>query len=572
MNKLLPFVICICFSIYSSAQTGFYFDGLGWQNNTPSGSTGADDFYVVSGSPTISSSVAMRNLEVSAGTSITISGGTTTLTVNGILDGSGSIRVTGGAQLVQTGSGSNTYTGGGSVSAGGQFSSNVFNLVSSPVTTTSIPGQFGGANPCDMFVFDASSQSWGWDMAAGNQSCRDPNNFNSWITVTFDAGNTVAGADGVMDIGRGYTVAGGGQPSYRGQFNNGNISIGLSSGPTNPGWSGNSWNLIGNPYPSSVSGSAFVAANTGISGTLYFWDDDGSGGPGYDENSDFATWNTGGGVPSNSGVTPNGSIAIGQGFFVSGTGTASFTNAMRGGDNSQFFKTASAETIKRVWLNAINDNGYKSTILMAFTDSASQGYDRTYDGERFIRQQSLLFGTQINQDGCYIIQSQNNLDVNDRVVDLMLRTRENSTVSISLDHFENFYEDKEIIFLDTETGKSQNLANGPVAVYLQAFQNYEGRFKLLFKHTGGSNTTSIDEVKNTSFILYQQPNVLTIDFNGNLYKNVSVFSLTGQKLFSSDVDNKTSKNINTSLFTPGIYVIQLTDQENKMVTKKVGIN
>lgn len=575
MKKLLLITLLLSGISGFAQQYADFFSGGIWLLGTggPSSTTGSLNYLIISGTPTFSANHKLNNLHLNGGTAnipngFTINGnvenfGTVNFlgdqTIGGILTGSGAVFVNG--QFFQNSTSANTNTNS-QIQAGGQGNSNAYNFISSPVTSTQITRQFGGSNPCDMFVFDAPNQDWGWDIEAGPKTCNG-------VGVIFDAGNTVSGADGFMDIARGYTVSGGGQPVYRGIFNNGTKNITLSSGPSNPNWSGNSWNLIGNPYPSAVDGASFLAGNGSISGTIYFWDDDGSGGAGYDQNADYATWTNGGGVPSNSGQVPNGSIPVGQGFFVSGTGTATFTNAMRGGNNSQFFKTES-EPIKRVWLNAVNANGFKSTILLAFTDSATVGFDRTYDGERFIQKQDLLFGTQINTEGCYIIQCQNNItEPTDRVIDVMLRVREDNTVSINLDHFENFYSNKDILFLDTETGKSQNLANGPFAVYLKAYQNYDGRFKVIIRDN--NITTSTPNLSELDVKTIANREQLTIDFNGKSFKEVTMFSTNGQRIMHNNVNGKSTFTYPTNHIEKGIYILKLTDSQNHITTKRVGI-
>jgi hypothetical protein len=555
------FVLC---TSLGWAQSGFYVDGLGWLNNTPSGTTGGDNFSVISGSPSFGSNVAMNDLDLSPGTTTTISAGFS-VTLNGILEGSGLITIEQGGQLIQTGGGTNTFSGTGNIQAGGQGNSDEFNFVSSPMTSTSLTSQFGGSNVCDMHVFDAPNQDWGWDIAAGTYTCTYQGN---QVQATFDAGNSVSGADGIMDRGRGYTITGGGQPTYSGVFNNGTVSIGVSSpGVTNPGWSGTSWNFIGNPYPSAIGGNDFINGNSAINGTIYFWDDPATGG-GFDENNDFATYTLAGGSASNSGVVPNGSVAVGQGFFVSArsNGTVSFTNAMRGGDNSQFFKTE--DPIKRVWLNATDAQGYVSNILVAFTDSATEDYDYKYDGERFVAQQPLLFGSQINLDGCYAITAQNPLETTDREIDLRLRVATSNVVSISIDQFQNFYDDKEIFIVDTETGKSQNLGLAPFAVYLQAQQNYDGRFKLVFKHKAPTSIAELDQAGIQAFVSQNQ---LVVDFNGTTQQSLQIISLNGEIITQTNVSQQSQFVLAVSELSSGIYFVRCADKNNKISTKKVAI-
>ena len=122
--------------------------------------------------------------------------------------------------------------------------------------------------------------------------------------------------------------------SYQGRFNTGNVNVNISN--TN-----GKYNLVGNPYPAPISSSSFLTANAGsIYGTLYLWDDDGSGGTGY-ASSDYATCTSAGCTAGNQGHKPNGNIFTGQAFFVESmtktSNAISFANSMKTSTNTQFF-------------------------------------------------------------------------------------------------------------------------------------------------------------------------------------------------------------------------------------------
>ncbi|RYE11959.1 MAG: hypothetical protein EOP51_32395, partial [Sphingobacteriales bacterium] len=106
----------------------------------------------------------------------------------------------------------------------------------------------------------------------------------------------------------------------------------------------NTYNLVGNPYPSPLSADNFIKANTAntgtlnknITGTLYFWthktaiSTSNSGSQLYNYASDdYSKYNLSGGVQSGSGgAVPTGNIAVGQGFFLESTvsGNVTFNN------------------------------------------------------------------------------------------------------------------------------------------------------------------------------------------------------------------------------------------------------
>ncbi|MGK4567532.1 hypothetical protein [Flavobacterium sp. 3HN19-14] len=125
--------------------------------------------------------------------------------------------------------------------------------------------------------------------------------------------------------------------SFNGVPNNGDISIPVTYSGATKGF-----NMIGNPYPSTIDAAALLAANTNIS-TLYFWahvNQNAASG------ANYATYNGVGTAAATGGETPNGTIQTGQGFLarVTSAGSVNFTNALRVNNTAgQFFRTALVE-------------------------------------------------------------------------------------------------------------------------------------------------------------------------------------------------------------------------------------
>jgi hypothetical protein len=230
-------------------------------------------------------------------------------------------------------------------------------------------------------------------------------------------------ANEIMDLGKGYAVR---SPSgfsatpapfltsFIGVANNGNISIPISRGtydgaPYVTGASStlginqdDNWNLIGNPYPSSIDAIDFLTNNTNIDGFVNIWSHNSlpSGvttSPFYGtyafnySATDYITYNSTG--ASAGPYTYNGKIASGQGFFVSMlhasssvSENVSFNNALRRDglgnayDNGQFYKTSSSVNNGRIWLDMFSaDGSLNSRILVGYIDGATNAKDRMYD-------------------------------------------------------------------------------------------------------------------------------------------------------------------------------------------------
>jgi hypothetical protein len=253
---------------------------------------------------------------------------------------------------------------------------------------------FGGAPVLGVFRYNV-----GADVAAATGG--DYANYNAlWLPV---------GPADPLEPGLGYAVAGAGAVTFRGQVNNAPdgfpIRLSLSRGVSSNNlvrWDG--INLLGNPFPSSISVERFLRFNetrTFENGTgVYFWLDDGINANRRADgiNNDYANCTAAGCTPT---AFDNGTnltigenfnqapyIAAGQGFMVrAGVNDAPliFSNAMRLSNqdgllaNSSFFREE-GQAPARLWLGLRTPQGAKNELLLAFAPSYTNEIDHYYDG------------------------------------------------------------------------------------------------------------------------------------------------------------------------------------------------
>lgn len=315
-----------------------------------------------------------------------------------------------------------------------------------------------------------------------------------------DDGNAWTNASGLLQPGKGYAIMGAtNAPSYpiappvifSGRYNNGVISqnLSLSGNPADPN---DDFNLIGNPYPSALQANEFIGANTNISGTLYFWTHSSQisvSNPGNQTynfiTSDYATYTTGGGVASsNGGLAPSGNIASGQGFFVEAI-TATpviFNNSMRdvSANNTRFFRIAQPQEIRdRVWLNFTQDTGLFSQQLVVYTDQATLGYDRGYDGRVSKSVNTVSFYSLLDEENMRI-QCRPAFDSSD-VVPLGYSTGYASEYKIAIDHSEGVFAAGQIVYLeDKQLNVVHDLTEGPYTFSTEAGA-FDSRFQLRYQ-------------------------------------------------------------------------------------------
>jgi hypothetical protein len=138
-----------------------------------------------------------------------------------------------------------------------------------------------------------------------------------------------------MAQGKGYISTNAGLVTFTGVPYEGTLALPLT------GNASTRFNLIGNPYPSSVSAASIFTENAGqIVPALHFWDDDNSAGAGFDP-ADYVVVGILGVSAVGNGTPWTGHIAAGQSFFVQSasiSNTFTFNNAMRNANAATFFE------------------------------------------------------------------------------------------------------------------------------------------------------------------------------------------------------------------------------------------
>jgi hypothetical protein len=455
------------------------------------------------------------NLNVPTGFTLTVAGNW--LGVNTTVGGQGTVRFTSPAAVhsgnttfsgvLSVASGANLNTGdgitlknnaslmhgagtagaGGNVSGrivvqrAGQTSSTSYNYWSSPIsngTVASLGGNRYFYNPNGATANDFEGLRQGWSAASG-----------------------------AMTVGRGYAATGTANANFNGFANNGNLSFGPTALGTHT-----AFNLVGNPYPSAISASAFVAANPNITGlALYFWDDDGSAGAGFNAAQDYAVWNNLGVVSGpNSGTSFTGNIASCQSFFIEATASSliQFNNGMRTSANNAFFVD---EAVQRLWISVTTEvNDYNETLI-AFRNDATEGIDAQYDAKKFRGNEHLaLYSKSANTD--LAIQAIPELNT-DRIVQLGLEADLAGPQTLRLKQADNLPENAQVILEDTKLGVFQNLQNNPVYHFNYAGNEDVARFRLHFMPGVFMSASSESCAQNDGSIQLSSPSETTWNYS-----------------------------------------------------------
>ena len=308
-----------------------------------------------------------------------------------------------------------------------------------------------------------------------------------------------------------------------------------------------------------------LAGNSALlpTGTLYYWDDPGSGPY---VSGDFATWTVGfGGVPGGGGNTPSGIIGSGQGFQVdvNGDGTLNFTNAMRvTGNTTMLFRPM--ET-KLLWLSATSAENRINQTLVGFVEDATDGVDWAYDGPKLNWLSDLSFHSYLDGEP-FAIQGYGPID-NERIVPLGLNSGFQTSVTIALDSVFNMA-DEMVILEDRYFDMFHDLRQTPF-VFQSDEMHYPDRF---FLHVGETLLTELEEVGSTSLQAFVSSDVLYIASNGftGTHASIDLLDIRGRSIIKKNgvklMEGQAS--IQLSNLKTGIYILRV-ELDGQLMSKKV---
>ena len=442
-----------------------------------------------------------------------------------------------------------------------------------------------------------------------NISPTTTNRITKWIptlsSTVNNHGTWVSGSE-VMETGRGYIERGLnaspiGTPidftaTFTGIPNNGIYNKSISRGSyngdpydtnlslTQATRDDDNWNLVGNPYPSSISLYQFLDTNTNIDGYIYVWahgitPKTSNPDPfynnfayNYDANDYIKINKTG----TTAGSVDDYFIGAGQGFFVlmphSTTSTNEniiFNNAMRKKDyrNDMFYRTSNNNSNEqgRVWLDIVSSNS-SSRTLVGYVEGATNEKDRLFDAKMDLQLTLSLFSI-IGDEGQTIQGRALPFDQKD-VVPLGFRTPAVGRYNIAIGEVDGFFNlNSQSIFIeDKYIGVTHNLSEAPYS-----FDASEGltidRFILRFANDRLSNA-EFDNSTN-GLKVFEIDNNLNIVSESLTINEYEIYNILGQKLVQRKNVFENRVKENSLLKTNQTLIVKVTFENGQVISKKV---
>ena len=516
-------------------------DATNWSAGVPNQNSDVT-IVTTANQPVIASNVNINSLTITSGV-LTVNPGFNLTVTGAVANNGGTMTLANNANLIQGGT-SNSNTGNITVNRNSNALSRLdYTLWSSPVTGSQTLLGFSpltSITPDIRFYIYSETSNLYSDAVPGNPFAtatgyliRMPND-----AATAPATQTFAGI-------------------FTGVPNNGNISKAVTYNGTAPF----GYNAIGNPYPSTIDAQAFITANTAnIESSLYFWRKINAA-----AGSAYAVYNPMGSTNATpSSAVPNGTIQVGQGFFVKAKSATNvnFTNAMRVANiANQFFKTKAAQK-DRLWVNLTNVSGVYSQALVGYTADAITGVDM-YDA-KFINDSKVALTSNINGEE-FTIQGRPAFDATD-VVGLNFKNDTAGDYTIALDQFDGvFATGQDIYLLDSKTGIETDLKVSSYTFAAVAGTD-NARFSLKYQKTLKVNAPAFNE---NSVSVYKNNGTLYVNAGSVIINSIEVYDVQGRLLASQRNVKATTASINNLRASNQVLIVKIAGEDNGVVTKKV---
>jgi hypothetical protein len=552
-TKTIAIIATIIISISGFTQTTLTYSSGTWTPYAPSGTTGSDNAIVDDLNCRTVNGAVINNLTINAGKSmnqgvrsLTVNGDLTMLYPSSIAFSTGTITVLGTTNISITGNNSDAK----------------YNAWSSPFSgPLDLLNTFIGSNPCDIYAFQASDQTWRYDYSVPYSTTCNGN------AVTITSASALNGVDGIpdgnFDIGRGYFSPGNVTStrilSSTSQLNTGTINVPVY-GSSVAVAGGNDWNLIGNPYPSPIRAGDFLSTNSSLVNAVYIY-----------------KGNTGGYITYGTGSSNQ--IPSTQGFFIEATsvvdgflGNIQFLNSHRRASNTLFCKTE--DSISKTFFSLSSD-GLSDQIQILLHDDCLDGYDNKFEARKLMNNHNLNLASLIEYDPIYGPEPyvfngiKSMVDKESKVIDLFVQTNKPGTFELKLDSVRNLPLGISIVLEDKETSSMTNLRTNEYSFTTQVSDTLENRFYIHFSYD--ASITSVEDFQNSKHLnIYSQNQEIIIHVLTNNFElsNVEIFDVLGKQIKTRRLTGL-SATISTSSLPSSIYIVKVTDSNGNIYTQRV---
>lgn len=313
---------------------------------------------------------------------------------------------------------------------------------------------------------------------------------------------------------------------------------------------GNGFNLIPNPYPSSINWNASSGWSfNNMSSAIWLYNA---------TTNNYATvLRTGSGTIA-SGTGTSSAIQVGQAFFVKATGsspTVSMNDNVRIHNSAQGFLKNSDAIANSLRLN-IEGNSSADEILVNFAFDATTGYDSQYDAEKFTGPETSpqLSALNVSSDKYSIIGLP--LSSDETVLPLNLNMNFSGELTFTASQLESFTTETSIKLEDKQLAKTIDLRSTPTYSFTHTPDDADDRFMLHFGSVLGFDDNHALLTSSVT-VNGKQISVSYPITSNKKHLSASIFDTQGRLLKQVSL-NGTGNDSFTLSETSGVYLLRLT--------------
>ncbi|QYJ69223.1 Ig-like domain-containing protein [Flavobacterium litorale] len=419
---------------------------------------------------------------------------------------------------------------------------------------------------------------------------------NLFFSITDPASTT-------FDKGKGYLIRVANNHSdtvptvYNGEFegtpNNGNVRVAMEHSNGDQ-----SYNIVGNPYPSPINITKFIDGNIDtIDGTIWVWrktndatkttycvmnklgyvanDAPGGGGVNGDGGNDL--------IADPFSIIEEGVLNTGQGFFVRALNDNDlvFRNNMREDTNYDNFFRSQQETTAQVtttnstsryWINVVTeDESTFSQMLVAHSSLTTDGYDNGYDGRSFldggVSLYTILEGATEEENINLAIQSRKAFDAN-ASVRVGFETEIAGSFKITIDHMDGIFEEGQSIYLiDRVTNTTHELTSSDYT-FDSEIGTFDNRFEIVY--TTEVLSTEVPQLTKDDVVVFQNNKQLSVNATQNM-ESVVIYDLLGKVIYQNTKVDSTEFTTTLNI-QQQVAIVMITLENNQVVSKKIMVN
>lgn len=345
--------------------------------------------------------------------------------------------------------------------------------------------------------------------------------------------------------------------NFRGTLNAGVLNTNLTKTQDK----GNGWNLIGNPYPSTLAANTLAQETNNLLSqnaavlddvyhALYLWNEQ----SGYEgSRNDYIVYNH---------LSDAAWLGVGQAFMVKAKNhnqSFAFNPSVQQHHETVFYKKQTSSGNQAIKVQLTGPLGDMNDILIVFADGLSTGLDIGYDAGKLKGNQNLALSMRLVQDNGFDYAIQGLPELVDSVM-LVLGFDASVTgeYSISLN---TSAEDMQVVLEDKLTGTLTAISQSAYHFSLNETGQFPDRFLL---HIKGS-PTAINEVGlDKDFLTMYANGKLIIKNQRNTFQNreINIFTMNGNLVFNKTITLAAFAEEHLAInLSSAMYIVQIQGKE-----------